>query len=213
MLTAIEVLIKGIVLGLAVSMPLGPIGIILINRTIKRGVLSGIFSGLGLGTADTFLAILAGLGFSVILAFIKQEKFIISIIAGVLITAAGLKVYMSNPVKDFRNKEKANKSLWRDFYSVFMLAITNPYTILLFVAFYSGIHIQGNMKPELVPFLLVPGVFIGAMAWWSSLSFFVSRFKHKIHLRAMVKINKVAGIIITGIGIVVLIGIVAAWNL
>jgi threonine/homoserine/homoserine lactone efflux protein len=213
MLSAIEVLLKGIVLGLAVSMPLGPIGIILINRTIKRGVLSGIFSGLGLGTADTLLAVIAGLGFSVVIAFIKQEKFIISVVAGVLITAAGLKVYMSNPVKDFRNREKSNKSLWRDFYSVFMLAITNPYTVLLFVAFYSGVHIRGNVKPEFVPFLLVPGVFIGAMTWWSSLSFFVSRFKHKIHLRAMVKINKIAGIIITGIGVVVLIGILAAWNL
>jgi threonine/homoserine/homoserine lactone efflux protein len=81
MLHLIEILLKGILLGLAVSMPLGPIGIILINRTIKRGMLSGFFSGLGLATADTLLAVLAAIGFNVILSFINQERFIISVIA------------------------------------------------------------------------------------------------------------------------------------
>ena len=77
MIPAFEILLKGVILGLSVSIPLGPIGIILINRTIKRGFLSGFCSGLGLGTADTLLAILAGLGFSVIIGFIKEERFII----------------------------------------------------------------------------------------------------------------------------------------
>ena len=73
MFSAIEILLKGIILGLAVSMPPGPIGIVLINRTIKRGWLSGFFSGLGLASADTLLAVLSGLGFTVIISFINNE--------------------------------------------------------------------------------------------------------------------------------------------
>ena len=172
MITAFEILLKGIILGLAVSMPLGPIGIILINRTIKRGRLSGFFSGLGMATADTLLALLAGLGFTVIISFIKEERFIISIIAGLIIIGVGLKVFLSNPVKDIRNREKANKSLWRDYYSVFVLSMSNPYTIFIFVAFFSGVHINGNVKPELVPFFLIPGVLIGTISWWFFLSLF-----------------------------------------
>jgi len=207
MLQLIEILLKGILLGLAVSMPLGPIGIILINRTIKRGMLSGFFSGLGLASADTLLAVLAALGFNVILSFINQERFIISVIAGLIIIGIGLKIFLSNPVKDMRNREKANKSLWRDYYSVFVLSISNPYTIFIFVAFFSGVHIDGNVKPELVPFFLIPGVFIGTITWWFFLSYFVSRFKKNIRLRVIVRVNKVAGIVVIVIGVIVLLSV------
>jgi threonine/homoserine/homoserine lactone efflux protein len=205
MISAFEVILKGILLGLMVSMPLGPISIILINRTIKRGFLSGFFSGMGLAAADTLLAVIAALGFSVIISFIKEERFLISLIAGVVVIGVGLKVLFSNPVKDFRDRDKASKSLWRDFYSVFVLSITNPYTILIFVAFFSGIHISGNISPQLVPFLLIPGVFAGAIAWWLSLAYFLSRFKKKIRLRAIVRINQLGGIVIMAIGVLLII--------
>jgi len=207
MIPSIEMLLKGIILGLTVSMPLGPVGIILINRTIKRGFLSGFFSGLGLATADTILAILAGLGFSVIISFIKEERFILSIIAGMIIIGVGVKVFLSNPVKDFRGKETANKSLWRDYYSVLVLSISNPYTIFIFVAFFSGINISGNVSPELFPFFLILGVFIGTITWWLFLSYFLSRFKKKIRLRSIVRLNKVGGIAILVIGIIVLLSV------
>jgi threonine/homoserine/homoserine lactone efflux protein len=207
MIPGIGILLKGIVLGLMVSMPLGPVGIILVNRTIKRGFLSGFFSGLGLASADTILAFLAGLGFTVIISFIKEERFIISIIAGITIIGVGLKIFLSNSVKDFRNKEKADKSLWRDYYSVFVLSISNPYTIFIFVAFFSGIHIAGKVKPELVPFFLIPGIFIGTLTWWLFLSYFLSRLKKNIRLRGIVRITKVGGIAIIVIGIVVLLSV------
>src|ERR1035437_757858 len=205
MITAIEILLKGIILGLTVSMPLGPIGIILINRTIKRGMFSGFFSGLGLASADTLLALLSGIGYAVIISFINEERFIISIIAGLIIIGVGLKVFLSNPVKDIRNREKNDKSLWRDYYSVFVLSISNPYTIFIYVAFFSSVQINGNVRPELVPIFLVPGVLIGTIAWWFFLSYFVSRFKKKIRLRLIVRLTKIAGIIILIIGIIVLL--------
>jgi threonine/homoserine/homoserine lactone efflux protein len=207
MISAVEILLKGVLLGLTVSMPLGPISIILINRTIKRGFLSGFFSGLGLGTADTLLALLAALGFTVIIGFIQEEKFIITLLAGIIVTGVGIKVFLTNPVRDFRDRDKANKSLWRDFYSVFVLSITNPYTILIFVAIFPGIHISGSAKPEMVPFFLIPGVLIGAMMWWFSLTYFLSRFKKKIRLRAIVRISKVGGIVIIVIGMLLLISL------
>jgi threonine/homoserine/homoserine lactone efflux protein len=207
MITAAEILLKGIILGLTVSMPLGPIGIILINRTIKRGMLSGFFSGLGMATADTLLAFLAGVGFTVIVSFINKERYIISVIAGLIIIGVGLKVFLSNPVKDIRNREKSEKSLWRDYYSVFVLSISNPYTIFIFVAFFSGVHVNGNVRPEFVPFFLIPGVLVGTISWWFFLSYFVSRFKKNIRLRLIVRINKVAGIVIMVIGIIVLLSV------
>jgi threonine/homoserine/homoserine lactone efflux protein len=208
MLTAIEIILKGMLLGLTVSMPLGPIGIILINRTIKRGMLSGFVSGLGLATADTLLALLAGIGFTVVISFIKDHRIIFTVIAGLIIIAVGIKVYLSNPVKDIRNKEKSNKSLWRDYYSIFALSISSPYTIFIYVAFFSSVHIGGNVKPELVPFFLIPGILIGTITWWFFMSYFVSRFKKNIRLRMIVRITKIAGIAITILGLIVLLSLI-----
>jgi threonine/homoserine/homoserine lactone efflux protein len=213
MISAIEILLKGIVLGIAISMPLGPIGIILVNRTIKRGFFSGFFSGLGIALADTLLAALGGIGFNVIVSFIKEQRFIISIVAGIIIIGVGLKVLLSNPVKDFRNREKANRSFWRDFYSLFVLTISNPYTIFIFVAFFSGIHINGTINPGLVPFFLIPGILIGAVAWWFMLSYFISRYKKKIRLRKIVKLNKVAGMAIVALGAIILLSVFAGFKI
>lgn len=170
-------------------------------------MLSGFFSGLGLATADTLLAALAAIGFTVIISFINEERYIISIIAGLIIIGVGLKVFLSNPVKDIRNREKVNKSLWRDYYSIFVLTISNPYTIFIFVAFLSSVNIYGKVRPELAPFFLIPGVLIGTISWWFFLSYFVSRFKKKIRLRVIVRINNVAGIVIIVIGAIVLLSV------
>jgi threonine/homoserine/homoserine lactone efflux protein len=108
-------------------------------------------------------------------------------------------------VKDFRRKEKGEKSHVRDYFSILILALSNPFTIFIFVAFFSGINISSAVKPQLVPFLLVPGVFIGTLSWWFCLSWFVSRFKKNIRLRSIVKVNQIAGIAIMIIGVVLLI--------
>ena len=207
------IVLKGSILGLAVSMPSGPVGLVMINRTIKRGRLSGFFSGLGIAAADTFLAIISAIGFSFIIDFIREERFILSLVAGILVSGVGLKVFLSNPVKEFRNNAGTNKSLWRDFYSVFIMSVTNPYSIFIFVAFFSGVHIEGSIKPETVPFIFVPGVFMGAMAWWLFLSYFVSRLKKKIRLRTIVKINRIAGLLIIAIGIFILLSLFTSINI
>lgn len=207
MLSAFEILIRGIILGLIVSVPLGPIGIILINRTIKRGVMSGVCSGLGLGVADVLQAVVAGLGLTLIIGFIREQRYALSISAGIVIIAAGVKVFFSNPIRDLRNRDHAGKSLWRDFYTVFILSITNPYTVLIFVAFFSGFPVKADIKPGMIPFILIPGIFIGTMAWWTTLSWIVGRFREKIRLRVLFRINRIAGIIIAGIGVAVLLSV------
>jgi len=207
MFPALEILFKGMILGLTVSMPLGPVGILLVNRTLKRGILSGFFSGMGLATADTILAIFAGLGFTFVINLFQNERFIISLISGLIILGVGIKVFFSNPVKDFRKKERGKKTLMRDFLSVLVLSLSSPFTIFVFVAFFSGINLNSTVKPQLVPFLLIPGVFIGTLSWWLCLSLFISRFKKNIRLRSIVRVNQVAGVAITVIGIVVLLSL------
>jgi threonine/homoserine/homoserine lactone efflux protein len=207
MIPAIELIFKGIIIGLTVSVPLGPAGIVLVNRTIKRGILSGFFSGMGVAAADTILAIVAGLGFTFIITFFEDEKIIISVIAGIILIGAGIKIFVSNPIKEFRKNEPGKKSLLRDFISVLILSLSNPLTVFVFVAFFSGINVNNTVKPHMVPFLLVPGIFLGTLGWWVFLSWFVNRFKRKIKLRGIVRVNQVAGLLILLLGVVLLISL------
>jgi len=207
MIPAIELIFKGIIIGLTVSVPLGPAGIVLVNRTIKRGLLSGFFSGMGVAAADTILAIVAGLGFTFIITFFEDEKVIISLISGLVIIGAGVKIFLSNPVKEFRKKEKGKKTLLRDFISILILSLSNPVTVFVFVAFFAGVNVNQTVKPHLVPLLLVPGIFLGTLGWWAFLSWFVNRFKRKIKLRSIVRVNQGAGIVIMLLGVILLVSL------
>lgn len=205
MFPALNILIKGIVLGITVSIPFGPIGILLVNRTLKRGMLSGFFSGMGVATADTIIAIIAGLGFTFIISFLQEEKLLTSLLAGITIAGIGIKILLSNPIKEFKKNGNDNKSHLRDYFSILALSLSSPYTIFVFVAFFSGININSVVKPQLVPLLFIPGVFLGTLSWWFCLSYFVSRFKKSIKLRGIIRVNQIAGLIITIIGAIVLI--------
>lgn len=207
MLQVLGLLIKGIVMGLTVSIPMGPVGILLVNRTLKKGILSGLFSGMGVAAADTILSVVAGLGFTFVISFFQDEKFIVSLIAGLVILGVGIKVFVSNPVRDFRRRDKGNKTLLKDFLSVLAISLSNPLTVFVFVAFFSGINLNSGIRPQLIPFLLIPGVLIGTLSWWFFLSYIISRFKKNIRLRSIVKVNQVAGIAIMIIGIVLLVGL------
>lgn len=207
MISAFQILARGFIMGLMVSVPLGPVGIILINRTLKRGMWSGFFSGLGLGTADLVQAVIALLGLTIIISFIREERFVLSLVGGIVIILAGIKIFLSNPVADIRKRENANKSLWRDFWSVFIMSVSNPFTALIFVALLSGFPLENNLRPGVVPFILIPGIFIGTMAWWTTVCWFISKLKEKVRLRTIFMINRIAGIIISCIGIAVIVSI------
>lgn len=204
MITAVQILAKGFILGLIVSVPLGPVGIILINRTLRRGLWSGFFSGLGLSAADLVQAVVAMLGLTMIIGFIREERFILSLSGGIVIILAGIRIFLSNPVTDIRKKDNPNKSLWRDFWTVFFMSVTNPYTVLIFVAFLTGFPLKNDFKAGMVPFILIPGIFIGTMAWWTTVSWVISRFKERVRLRTIFMINRIAGILIACIGVIVI---------
>lgn len=210
MLPAIEMIMKGFVLGLSVSVPLGPMGIILINRTLRKGVWSGLSSGMGVAFADTLLAVLAGMGFSYIVGFISEERVAVTLITGLVIIGVGLKTFLNNPVIEFRKREKVNRgtSLLKDFVSLFLMSVSNPFTILIFVAFFSGFKLGGELENGNSPFLLIPGVFFGTITWWFLLSWFISRLKDRIRLRGIVRANIAAGISIMIIGIIIVAGVI-----
>ena len=199
---------KGFFVGLMVTIPLGPIGVLIVQRTLNKGRVSGFVSGLGAAFADSIFAIIAGFGISYIISFIKSQQFYFQIFGGLVILLLGIHIFYTNPVRQLRLQRLKKNKLHHDFFSVFLLTITNPIAILFFLAMFAGIHVTGSEINVLGMASLVLGVLSGAAGWWFLLSFIVSLFRERFRLKNIWWMNKVAGVIVFFIG---LLAILSVW--
>ncbi len=201
----LEYIVRGIIIGLLSSIPLGPIGVLCIQRTINKGQKSGFVSGLGAATADTIFAAIAGFSLSFIINFIKEQEEIIQIVGGIIIIFVGIKIFYNNPVKQLkRNKRKKNKVI-EDFISVFFLTLSNPLTLFFILPIFATVGGIEEKNDLTLTILVLAGVFIGASLWWFSLTWSVNRFRKKFRLKQLWWINKSTGLIITLLGVAAVI--------
>ena len=196
----IAVFLKGILLGLSVTVPLGPIGIICVHRTLSRGRWSGLVSGLGASSADTFFAAIAGFGLSFFVNFFQQQKVYLLLGGGITLVILGVLLYFKNIVQQVRNPSKSNNIIG-DYISVFFLTISNPLTIIFFGAFFASMDIldDGSFENTAVA---IAGVFSGSVLWWFTLTTLVNMFRRKFHLRRLWYMNRITAILIVIFGFI-----------
>ena len=197
----VEFLIKGLIVGFLASIPLGPVGVLSIQRTINKGRTSGLISGMGAATVDMFFALVAALGLTYIINFIEEQQFYIQLFGGGVLIFLGAKIFNTNPIKQIRRHRKKKNKLIEDYLSVLFLTLSNPLAIFLFIAAFAGI---GMVKPDdssMKSFFIISGVFLGAMLWWGVLTFLIDLFRKKFRLKQLWWINKIAGLIIIVFGV------------
>lgn len=192
-------IIKGIVIGLMVSIPLGPVGIIVIQRTLNRGWLSGLFSGLGAAVADLIYAIFAATGFGLILQLVEKHVYSLQIITFCIIIVIGFAISRKS-IQKLRKERSKSSNLFSDFISIFLLTFSNPLVVGVFLALFTGAASVEEASLKSIITILI-GIFAGAILWWFVLTLSVSLFRHKFRFRNLFWINKVTGIIIFILGI------------
>lgn len=194
-----SILIEGFIIGIIVSIPLGPIGVLCIQRTLLQGRRSGFVSGIGAATADSSFAFIAGFGLSFIAKFFEEQHFYIMLAGAAVLIFLGFRLFFTNTIKQvrrYRNMYKSNP--FSDFFSVFGLTLSNPVTILFFGLVFTSLGlVKNNIGHTLT---LVGGVFLGACTWWFILVSLVSTFRNLFKLRVIFWINKAAGILIVCFG-------------
>ncbi len=189
-------IIKGLSIGIAVSAPLGPIAVLCIQRTMNKGFMSGLVSGLGAATADIIYAIIAGFGITLIKDFLINNQMPIRIIGGLFLIFMGARIFFSNPAKQIRKLRTKGNRYFTDFVTSFLLTISNPITVLAFGALFAGF---GTITENTITFnitILITSVFVGAIFWWISLIGIISIFRRKIRLRNLLWINRITGVLI-----------------
>lgn len=195
-------LLKGVILGFSIAAPVGPIGILCIRRSLHYGRLSGFCSGLGAAVADTIYGVIAAFGLTFISSFLLAGQFWLRLIGGAFLLYLGYRTFFAEQRE--KKEEVSHKTLLSDFGSTFFLTITNPMTILSYLAVFAGLGLSETLGDYRDATQLVIGVFIGSALWWFLLSEGVTFFRKKVSQKMMVWINRLAGLIIACFGI-------AAW--
>lgn len=195
--------IKGIIVGLGASIPLGPIGILCIQRTLSKGKWSGFATGMGASISDLIFSAIAILGLSFVNDFLTTYRNWVMMIGGVIVAAFGLKIFITNPIKQIKRVQEGNHQYIQDFISSFIMTISNPGAIFLILGMFAFIGIdtsQYEFGLVVAPALL--GVFVGTVGWWFTLSTLINMFRNKFRLKQLMITNWIAGIVVMAIGIV-----------
>ncbi len=191
-----EFFFKGIVLGFAIAAPVGPIGILCIKRTLQFGRLSGLFSGIGAAVADAIYAVVAAFGLTAVSDVLIAYKTWIQGFGAFFLVYLGVRTFRAK-IQD-SSVIVSHSTLIGDFLSTFALTITNPMTILSFVAVFAGLGFSGSAGTGVS---LVLGVFVGSVVWWLLLSEGITFFRKKISRNLMWWINRAAGLLMIGFAI------------
>jgi threonine/homoserine/homoserine lactone efflux protein len=201
----VSYLVKGLVIGFSIAAPVGPIGVLCIRRTLAEGRAAGLLSGLGAATADAIYGFIAAFGLTYVSNLLMGYQTWIRLVGGLFLCYLGLRTYFSRPAENAAWAE--GQGLVAVYASTFFLTLTNPMTILSFTAVFAGLGIGSATGDYPSASLLVLGVFGGSAMWWLILSGGVSVLRSKFTPRAMDWVNKLAGIVILGFGVVALLSL------
>jgi threonine/homoserine/homoserine lactone efflux protein len=191
--------IKGFIIGFSIAAPVGPIGILCIQRTLAGGNVQGLVTGLGAATADAIYGFIAAFGLTFISNFLVEQSIWFRLIGGLFLCYLGIKAFLAR----LQNQALSvgNRNTLSAYATTFFLTLTNPMTILFFAGVFAGLGMVSESIQYTSAALMVIGVFMGSGAWWLILSGATSILHHKIDERKLAWVNKISGLVILTFGV------------
>ena len=195
--------LKALVIGLSIAAPVGPIGLLCIQRTLAHGRGIGFLSGLGAALADAFYGAIGALGVSAVIASMVAARVPLALGGSAFLAWMGVQLLRAPVATEARQAADATTPL-KATLSVFVLTLANPMTILSFVAVFASIstgHVAGHTLGASQAATMVLGVFLGSALWWLGLSTMVSSVRHRLSAKTMQSINRLSGAILLGFAV------------
>ncbi len=191
--------LRGLLIGLSIAAPVGPIGVLCIRRTLADGRWVGLTTGLGAATADAIYGGIAGFGITIISSLLLSHQTWIRLIGGVFLCYLGTKTFRAVPAENAVATE--GHGLFRAYGSAVALTLTNPTTILSFAAIFAGLGAGTGSHAAGAAALLVLGVLLGSALWWVMLTHLVSTLRARITAPHLRWVNRISGGILVGFGL------------
>lgn len=203
----------GLVIGVLVAAPVGPVNVLCVQRAIERGFWGGVAAGIGAVLGDGLIAFFAAMGVGAITGALQEHRAVIQVVGGLALIAFGIKLYLTAPRLEPADQGQIAEASLRDYVwdipQTFFLTITNPAAVLGLFAIFGGVSTFVEVETNVDALTMVAAIMAGSLGWWIMLSQLLGRVRHRLDIRGLRVINRVAGILLGGFGIL-LIGEVVA---
>ncbi len=206
----IVLIVSGVVVGFTAAIPIGPVNLICIRRTLHYGYIFGFLSSLGAACGDAFFASLTAFGFTAVAQLVEGNSKVLQLIGGIFLLVFGIRTFIAPPPPSFEARlaspAKDSPKLGRSAASTFMLTVSNPATLFGYTFIVAGLgSLAGDTQPSFISAaFLVLGVFGGSALWWLTLSTTVGLLHARINDHTVRLINEISGVLIMAFGVIVL---------
>ncbi|WP_177601920.1 LysE family transporter [uncultured Phocaeicola sp.] len=194
--TILDLLIKGFIIGVIVSAPLGPVGVLCIQRTLNKGRWFGFVTGLGAALSDICYALITDYGMSFMDELIVKHQMFLQVVGSIMLLAFGIYTFRSNPVKALRPVSARKGTYLHNFITAFFVTLSNPLIIFLFIGLFARFSFVMPGSPigfQLVGFL---AIILGALTWWFGITYFVNKVRSRFNVRGIWMLNRIIGVVV-----------------
>jgi len=199
--TILDLLVKGFIIGVVVSAPMGPVGVLCIQRTLNKGRWYGFVTGLGASLSDIIYALITGYGMSFIFDFINTNIFYLQLLGSIMLLAFGYYTFRSNPVKAIRPVSPSTGTYFHNFITAFAVTLSNPLIIFLFIGLFARFAFVLPGIPVGEQLLGYFAIFLGAITWWLGITYFVDKVRARFNVRGLWMINRIIGGIVVAVAV------------
>ncbi len=194
----------GLLVGILIAAPVGPVNVLCIQRAIERGFWGGVAAGIGSVLGDGLIALCAGLGVGAVSGALESHRAIIQTVGGLALIVFGIKLFVTVPRIRVHSESGAGETRLRDFAwdipQTFFLTVTNPGALLGLAAVFGGVSTFVEVHSTVDVLFMVAAIMAGSMIWWIGLSHLIARYRHLIDGSKLQQINRIAGILLAGFG-------------
>ena len=195
-MNAIDLAVRGMVVGIVASAPMGPVGVLTVQRTLNKGRWYGFATGCGAAMSDLIYALMTGLGMSFVMDFVEKPTtiFYLKIVGSILLFCFGAYTYYTKPAEP--HKPSGNRgTLWHNAFTGFAITVSNPLIVFLFLALFARV---GFVVPEhpIEQGIGYVGVLTGALVWWLILTTALNRLGSHFDMSTISLLNRLLGLLV-----------------
>ncbi|MBR5083716.1 MAG: LysE family transporter [Prevotella sp.] len=203
----LNTILKGVIIGILASAPMGPVGILCVQRTINKGRWYGFVTGIGATASDLIYALITGIGMTFVMDLVNDAstRFFLQITGSLMLLGFGIYSFRSNPTKNMHRSGSTKGTLTHNCITAFLVTLSNPLIILLFMASFAQLAfiIPDHPVEMAIGYISIVG---GALLWWYGLSWLIDKIRSKFEDYGIVIINKIIGSLVILFSVIVLIG-------
>lgn len=192
----ISLICKGFIIGITVSAPMGPVGVLCIQRTLNKGRWYGFVTGMGAALSDICYALLTGYGMSFVFDYVNKNIFYLQLFGSVLLLLFGIYTFRSNPIQGLRPVSSNKGSLFQNFLTAFFVTLSNPLIIFLFIGLFARFAF---VSEGVLVFEAVSGyvsIIAGALCWWLFITYFVNKVRTQFKVQGILVLNRIIGAVV-----------------